>query len=231
MTFLEECIQDSLPIWAACLETEFLKGVADGSLPEDCFRGYIVDDSLYLREYSKVFAWGMIHSRDMAEIRNYYSLLSFVNESEDATRRYYLRRYGITDEEIQPLPLRPENRAYVDCMLSAARDGRGAAECMMACLPCMLSYGWIFGELIRRSPGVKDTPYWPFVADYAGNRYDAICKSWSDFTNAVCRDLDPERAQACKEIFRACSRHELHFWEMSARPRTDLPAAGRNIGL
>ena len=141
----------------------------------------------------------------------------------DEVARYYLRRYGITDEEIQPLPLRPENRAYVDCMLSAARDGRGAAECMMACLPCMLSYGWIFGELIRRSPGVKDTPYWPFVADYAGNRYDAICKSWSDFTNAVCRDLEPERAQACKEIFRACSRHELHFWEMSARPRADLP--------
>ncbi len=102
MNFLEECIQDSLPIWESCLNTKFLKGVADGSLPEECFKGYIVDDSLYLREYSKVFAWGMIHSRDMAEIRNYYSLLSFVNESEDATRRYYLKRYGITDEEIQP---------------------------------------------------------------------------------------------------------------------------------
>lgn len=163
MNFLEECIQDSLPIWESCLNTKFLKGVADGSLPEECFKGYIVDDSLYLREYSKVFAWGMIHSRDMAEIRNYYSLLSFVNESEDATRRYYLKRYGITDEEIQPLPLRPENRAYVDSMLAAARDGEGAAECMMACLPCMLSYGWIFGELIRRSPGVENTPYWPFV--------------------------------------------------------------------
>ena len=46
MTFLEECIQDSLPIWEACLETEFLKGVADGSLPEDCFMGYIVDEKL-----------------------------------------------------------------------------------------------------------------------------------------------------------------------------------------
>ena len=224
MTFLEECIQDSLPIWESCLETEFLKGVAGGTLSEECFKGYIVDDSLYLREYSKVFAWGMIHSQDMAEIRNYYSLLSFVNESEDATRRYYLRRYGITDEEIQPLPLRPENRAYVDCMLSAAQEGQGAAECMMACLPCMLSYGWIFGELIRRSPGVKDTPYWPFVSDYAGNRYDAICKDWSAFTNRVCQDLTPERAAWCREIFRACSLHELRFWEMSAKPRADLPA-------
>ena len=222
MTFLEECIRDSLPVWAACLDTGFLKGVADGSLPEACFKGYIVDDSLYLREYSKVFAWGMLHSRDMAEIRNYYSLLSFVNESEDATRRYYLKRYHITDKEIQSLPLRPENQAYVDYMLSAARDGAGAAECMMACLPCMLSYSWIFGEMIRRFPAVEQTPYWPFVSDYAGNRYDAVCRDWASFTEQACRNLDPERQRRCREIFHACSVHELHFWEMSARPRADL---------
>lgn len=222
MTFLEECIQDSLPIWASCLETEFLRGIADGSLPEDCFKGYIVDDSLYLREYAKVFAWGMIHARDMEEMRNYYSLLAFVNESEDATRRYYLKRYRLTDPEIQHLPLRPENQAYVDCMLAAAREGRGAAQCMMACLPCMLSYGWIFGEIIRRFPGVEHTPYWPFVSDYAGGRYNAICREWSDFTNRVCQDLSHQEREACRALFRACSQHEYHFWEMSARPRTDI---------
>ena len=81
MTFLEQCIQDSMPIWQTCLESEFVQGVAHGTLPEECFKGYIVDDSLYLREYSKVFAWGILHTHDMEEIRNYYSHLSFVNES------------------------------------------------------------------------------------------------------------------------------------------------------
>lgn len=127
MNFLEECIQDSLPIWESCLNTKFLKGVADGSLPEECFKGYIVDDSLYLREYSKVFAWGMIHSRDMAEIRNYYSLLSFVNESEDATRRYYLKRYGITDEEIQPPPP-PAGESGLCGQYAGRRPGRGGGR-------------------------------------------------------------------------------------------------------
>ena len=68
MTFLEQCIQDSMPIWQDCLESEFVQGVAHGTLPEECFKGYIVDDSLYLREYSKVFAWGILHSHDMEEI-------------------------------------------------------------------------------------------------------------------------------------------------------------------
>ena len=159
MSFLDTCIQDSLPIWRSCLETPFLRRMADGTLDEECFKGYIVDDSLYLREYSKVFAWGMIHSNDMEEIRNYYSLLAFVNEAEDSTRRYYLKRYGLLDEEIQPLPLRPENRAYVDYMLNAAKNAADAADCMMACLPCMLSYGWIFGEMLKNVPAVQNTPY------------------------------------------------------------------------
>lgn len=39
-------------------------------------------------------------------IRTYYSLLSFVNEAEDSTRRYDLARYEMNDEEIHKLPLR-----------------------------------------------------------------------------------------------------------------------------
>ena len=222
MTFLEECIQQSLPVWERCLSTPFVRGLADGTLDEDCFKSYIVDDSLYLREYAKVFAWGILHSHDMEEIRSYYSLLSFIKESEDRTRQYYLARYGLTDQAIQPLPLRGENRAYVDYMIAAAREGHGAAECMMACLPCMLSYGWIFGELIRRCPGVRDTPYWPFVRDYADSQYEAVCRQWSGFTNRVCRDLEPRREVRCREIFYQCSVHELRFWEMSAQPRRDL---------
>lgn len=222
MSFLDACIQDSLPVWRTCLDTEFLRGIADGTLDEACFKGYIVDDSLYLREYSKVFAWGILHSRDMEEIRNYYSLLSFVNEAEDSTRRYYLKRYHLKDEAIQPLPLRPQNQAYVDYMLRTAQNADDAADCMMACMPCMLSYGWIFGQLLKTAPAVQSSPYATFVNDYAGNRYDSICKAWADFTEAACANAAPERRAHRMEIFRSCSQHELHFWEMAARPRTDL---------
>ena len=73
-----------------------------------------------------------------------------------------------------------------------------------------------------RFPQVRDTPYWPFVRDYAGDRYEAVCRTWSDFTDRACAGLSPERQKACLEIFRACSLHELRFWEMSAKPRADL---------
>ena len=180
-----------------------------------------MDDSLYLWQYAKVFAWGILHAQDTDALRTFYSFLAFVNEGEGATRVQYLKRYGLTDEQIQHLPQRPQNKAYTDYMLAAAREG--IPECMMASLPCTLSYGWIFRRLLERAPAVRDTVYWPLVRDYADDSYDEICRRWIEFGNRVCEGLPEARLARCMEIFRECSRLELGFWEMSRTPREDLP--------
>ena len=144
LPFVSALVQADLPVWEQCLQAEFLQKMENGTLSEDCFKSYLVEDSLYLREYAKIFAWGMTKATTMAAMRTYYSLLSFVQENEDLTRLRYLEQYGLREADIQSLPLRPESRAYLDCMIDAARTGEGEAECLMACLPCMLSYGWLF---------------------------------------------------------------------------------------
>lgn len=222
MSFVRECVRNSLPIWEECVNSEFLQKLGNGTLCEDCFKGYIVDDSLYLREYAKVFAWGITKAQDMDTIRTYYSMLSFVNEGEGATRLRYLKRYGLTDHAIQRLPQRPANKAYTDYMIQAAHDGAGAAECIMACLPCMLSYRWIFQRLLERFPSVRETPYWPLVQDYTSADYSRVCREWSAFADHVCAGCSAEEGQRYLKIFRECSLHELRFWQMSEHLREDL---------
>ena len=107
-------------------------------------------------------------------------------------------------------------------MIEAAKNGEGAAECMMACLPCMLSYGWIFQKLLEEKPSVQDTLYGALVVDYAGKGYEAACRDWAAFAEKVCEGLSDERLARCREIFHACSEHELNFWAMAASPRSDL---------
>lgn len=219
---LGQLIRESLPIWEDCLRSDFIRGIADGSLPRECFKGYMVDDSLYLREYAKVFAWGMLKAKTMDDIRTCYSLLTYVNEDEGCTRLHYLKEFGITDEEIQSLPLRPENLAYTQAMIAAAQEGEGVAECLMVCLPCMISYGYIFRRLIWENPSLLEGFYGRFLQDYLNPNYDKICERWLDYAEGLCKNLSPERLTHCKRIFLESSIHELHFWEMSAQPRTDL---------
>lgn len=102
-TFVQQLVQESLPVWEKCLHSEFLTHLADGTLDEACFKGYIVEDSLYLREYAKVFAWGMTKARTMETLRNYYSLLGFVQESEDVTRLHYLEQFGLSEADLQAM--------------------------------------------------------------------------------------------------------------------------------
>ena len=220
MDFVNTCIADSLPIWEACLHTEFLTNMAQGTLDEKCFRDYIVDDSLYLRQYAKVFAWGIIGTEDPEAMRTFYSFLSFVNEGEGSTRLKYLSHFGLEDAQVQKLPQRPENRRYTDYMLKASREG--APECMMASLPCTLSYGWIFTQILKAHPEIRSTLFWPMVADYTENGYDDICQKWIDFGSKICQGLPEKRLERCLEIFRECSRLELDFWRMSEKPRTDI---------
>lgn len=222
MTFLEECIRDSIPVWEQCLRTEFLQKMAAGELDEECLKGYIVDDSLYLREYARVFAWGIIRAECMEEIRVLHSLLAFVNENEDAARLRYLSYFKLTDGQIQTMALRAENQAYIDTMIEAARNGRGAAECLMACLPCMLSYSWIFTRMVKATPGVLETLSGAMVEEYAAESYAQLCRQWTEAADEICRQISPERRRKCREVFRKCSEHELEFWNMSARKREDL---------
>lgn len=222
MSLVTECIKENLSVWDLCLETEFLKGLCDGTLSEECFKGYTVDDSLYLREYAKVFAYGILHANSMEEMRVFYSLLSFVNEGEGSTRLYYIDRYGLNDADVYKLPPRDENKAYTDTMLKTAENATSAAECMMAALPCMLSYGYIFKKILNECPQVQNTPYTRFVNDYAGDEYDILCKEWIQATEKACENLTEKEIFNCKEVFSECSKHELAFWQMSAKPRTDI---------
>ena len=222
MTFTQELIEKNLSVWQQCLDSPLLQQLGAGTLDEACFKGYIVDDSLYLREYAKVFAWGMTKAEDLEAIRTYYSLLSFVNEGEGATRLVYLNRYGLDDASIQHLPQRPENLAYTDCMVKAARDGQGAPECMMACLPCMLSYIWIFEKLLEAHPEAADTVFGPLVREYVSKEYGDVCRQWAVFADGVCEGMDEARKARCREVFRACSQHEYNFWRMCEQPRDDI---------
>ena len=107
-------------------------------------------------------------------------------------------------------------------MLSAARERTEIVECMMACLPCMLSYFWIFTELRARAVHEIPSLYRPLADDYSSASYEAACQRWIAFTDTLCSNLSSERQERCMHIFRKCSEHELSFWRMSARPRTDL---------
>ena len=223
---VELAVERALDVWEQCLAHPFLQQMGSGALPMDKFCGYLVDDSIYLREYARVFAYGMLKAESMEAMQAYYSLLSFVNETEDATRVRYLRGFGLTTAQADRMEPRPENRAYYEFMLETARQG-GTAEIMMAVLPCMLSYLWLAQRLLEQYPQAKEGPFGPFLLDYVSPGYQAACRRWCAFAERHCAGRTPEEREELARIFRRSSEYELGFWQMSHRLRPDLAGAAK----
>ena len=58
MTMTERLLEATKEIWDGYNETPFVKGIADGSLDHEKFKYYMMQDYLYLLDYTKVFSIG-----------------------------------------------------------------------------------------------------------------------------------------------------------------------------
>ena len=215
---LERIIGESLEIWKGYPEHPFIKELADGTLPEEKFLHYLIQDTLYLREYARAFAMAMYRSTTIEEIRAFYSILAFVNDGEGSFRLDWLKREGLSTLAVDKMPMAEENRAYCNFMLEVAEQ-QGVEEILMAVLPCMFSYAWIFEQVAENTPDVRESKYWPFIESYISKSYADDCRAWAAFTEARLQNCTEDELHRLSDIFQKSSAYETGFWDMSYRGR------------
>ena len=49
-------------IWDAQLEHPYVRGIGDGSLDEELFKNWVLQDYRYLKEFARIFAWAVAKS-------------------------------------------------------------------------------------------------------------------------------------------------------------------------
>ena len=213
MQFMKETIRRAIPIWNKCITTPVVQELKTGALPPEKFKSYMIQDSIYLRHYARVYGMAMYRSTTLKDIQFFYSILSFITDTESAVRLRYLERYDLSDDKVNRLEPLPENQNYIDFMMDIA-EGGDVYEILMAVLPCMLSYSYIFKK-IAAEPETKNSKYWDFIEDYADKRYAADCQQWSDYADAKCTVLPDQKKKELMVIFEKASLLELDFWKMA----------------
>lgn len=213
MSFLRSVVQQNIPIWDACLQTPFLQQVHRGTLPEDLFREYMIESSLYLYGYAKVFAQGLVKAPDLATMRHFNAMIHSI--FDDTYTREHLDRLGVTPEIMNSRKPCAQTQAYLDHMLRAA-ESPGLADLVMAVLPCMLSYCYMGAYLSSDPAMLKDNPYASWIAGFASEKYVSDSTEWALYAHTLCETLSDDRKDKLCEIFTRSSQHELAFWDLPA---------------
>ena len=212
MTLMERITADSLDLYEAAAAEPFLEELGTGKLDRKMFLDYIVQDSIYLRDYMKAFAMGMFRSRTLRDMQFFYSVLGFVNDNENATRLQYLADGGLTDDDVEKIAKKEACRDYTAFLLKTAETG-SLEEILMSVMPCMTGYEYLFRKTLERHPEVLGTYYGPLVKDYTAPFYSECCRMWEAYCGKVCADY-PDK-EHLSSVFREAARHELMFWKMA----------------
>ena len=97
MTTSQRLYQAARPIWEACLSHPFVTGIGDGTLAVEKFRHFMLQDYLYLFDYARVFAVGVVKARDPELMRTFSKNVDAILNGEMNIHRAYMKRLGITE--------------------------------------------------------------------------------------------------------------------------------------
>jgi len=214
LSFTDRLHEAAAPVWEKCLKHPFVTGIGDGTLDVEKFKFYILQDYLYLFDYAKVFALGVVKSRNPELMRTFAKNVDAVLGGEMNIHRAYMKRLGITEEQVFAVQPTLDNLSYTNYMLSAASTGT-AVEIVAAILACSWSYAEI-GQALAKIPGALEHPlYGEWIQGYASKEYASANDALIRLMNDLAKDAPEEDLKHLTEIFVHCSRYELNFWDMS----------------
>lgn len=214
MNTCERLLDATKDIWKKYNEHPFVLGIQDGTLDKEKFRYYIVQDYLYLEDYAKTFAVGVAKAKNL-KIANLFAKYINVMNGELDIHNGYLAKLGVTQEEIESTPRALDNLSYTSYMLRVAYE-EGQAEIFAAILACAYSYEVIAKNIVKNNPSsVDDEFYGDWVKGYISDDYAAENAVLLEVMDSLTEEYTEQQIQHLTDIFVACSRYELAFWEMA----------------
>lgn len=202
-------------IWAEYLTHPFVLGLADGSLDAEKFRFYLLQDYLYLFDYAKVFAQGVVKAREPEVMRAFASYVESILNGEMDIHKGYMARLGISEEQAVQVKPSLANQSYTAYMRAVAAE-EGPAEIMAAVLSCAISYEHIAKWIVAHYPDAEHHDFYgEWVRGYASEDYASGNAALIDLMEKLAEGYSEARLQRLTEIFVDCSRFEGMFWDMA----------------
>ena len=206
--------QAAAPIWEECLNHPFVTAIGDGTLPVEKFQYFMLQDYLYLFDYARVFALGVVKARDPKLMRTFAENVNAILGGEMNIHRAYMERLGITEDQVFAVKPALDNTSYTHYMLAVAESG-GPMEIVAAILACSWSYAEI-GQALAKRPGAADHPFYgEWVRGYASENYAATNQALMALMDELAKDATGAQFDRLEEIFVNGSRYELGFWDMA----------------
>ncbi|WP_449433010.1 thiaminase II [Pseudomonas putida] len=202
------------PQWASYVEHDFVRQMGEGTLSENAFRSYLVQDYLFLIQFARAWALAAYKSRQPADIRAAQAGLAAILDETELHLRL-CARWGLTQADIEAAPEHQATVAYTRYVLDCGAAG-DLLELHAALAPCVIGYAEI-GRALAQCLGdaLADHPYREWIGEYAGEAYQGVAAAArKHLDDLAARSMTEQRFVELAGIFGQASRLEADFWQM-----------------
>ncbi|MFC0622447.1 thiaminase II [Kribbella deserti] len=213
MTFSAELWdRGAVKVYDEIVRHPFITGLTDGTLSHDAFRYFIVQDSHYLRAYSRALTLVAARATDEAAVSMFARHAADAIEVERELHTGLLAQLGLTPADVDAAGSGPTTTAYMSYLTAVCATGT-YAEAVAAVLPCYWIYRDVGKELLARSS--PDPVYREWIATYGSEEFDAVVESVLAVTDGL--DVGTAERERCHQHFATTTRYEWMFWDAAYR--------------
>jgi thiaminase (transcriptional activator TenA) len=194
----------------------FNRELAGGTLSTARFRGYIVQDALYLGQYARILAMAGARGPDSAVLRAFGSCALEAVAVEQALHEQYLAQFGVDAAQVARADPSPDCLGYTSFLLATAYHEPWEVL-VAALLPCFWIY-WDVGRAIARRADAAN-PYRAWIDTYADEGFGEAVRTVIGITDrAAAATTEAIQARMLGAFVRS-TQYEWLFWDGAYQQR------------
>ncbi|KAL0473927.1 Phosphomethylpyrimidine kinase domain-containing protein [Neurospora intermedia] len=206
---------DVAPVWDRYIHHPFVMAMGDGTLPRESFKGYLMQDYVYLIHYARANALASYKAKNIEDVAGSAAIVANCFR-EMNLHVQYCAGFGISKEQMEKTEEHQACTAYTRYVLDIGQSEDWFAL-QMALAPCLLGYGAIAKHL-HASPNSKanetDNLYWTWITNYVADDYTTAVKAGCELLERHAVLQSSGRIDELVRVFIHATKMEIGFWEM-----------------
>jgi len=206
--------------WRAYVRHDFVMLLANGALPQACFRRYLTQDYLFLIHFARAWGLAIYKSETLAEMRRAQRLVAATLDVEIGLHTDYCRGWGLSEAAMASEPEAMATIAYTRFVLDRGLAG-DRLDLETALAPCIIGYAVIAAErMADPSTRIDGNPYREWLEMYAGAEYQELAReAEAALDEQFARRSGDGRFPSLSGSFATAARLEADFWQMGLDAR------------
>jgi len=212
--------EKNLKNWLLYTKHDFVNLLSSDTLKEKYFLNYLIQDYLFLIQFSKAWSLAILKSDTLEEMKIAANTVNDLINFEMELHIKLCGSYNISKNDLESANEENENIAYTRYVLELGYSG-DFLDLLSALAPCVLGYGEI--GINGKNFKIKTPMYKKWIDTYSSDEYQDVCKNVANLIDqAFLLRLGSDYVNTYKwnkvnKIFNKATLLEIDFWNMALK--------------